>query len=1024
MRLAPLILIAVILAGLAWFLWPDSSPSAASEATQDGAAAAELAAGTLGALDSPEVRREAAAGSLIVRVLDAQGRATAATVHGKVNGAATRLSTRDGVLTIPPPLTTCELMAEAGGAWSELGRWTDAGAGVKELVLRLEPATGASLRIHVSVEGEGPAAAPLARLTSAGRRGGIGEIFEGFEFRQDLQDREQAERAAAPPPPPPSERTTRERLLRENLANESWSGQNGLIEINSLLPGAWSFEITQAGCAPEFLDVELLPTTTEREVLLRRAGSVMGRVLGPDGKALAGAEVGLWIMPESELPWFDPLDDFERYGRMPGSIPAQHRGVTGSDGRFELPLVRPGTYDVLVGMTDLRPAVDGPVTVLSQQRADAGDVALRRGHSLRVRAVDPAGQPVPGALASWRAGETTIAVLAAGAKAVATDADGLAVLSALPGGEIAAEVQAAGFARARETFNFQDPPRTPQDWDVVLRAGAILPGNVSSGGLPVSGATVNVVPSGGSLPFMQQLVSVEATMKTGPDGNFRFESLPVGTWAVHVEHDDHSSFTSPELTLLEGENPPLQVDLAAGATLRVTVLDETGAPVAQAPIMAMESSMQAQENASTGPDGVAVLAHLRAGSWQVMRVNVGDDEPGEMPSDFEVRFEYVTLADGEIKDITLGGAVVSATLEGRITVAGAPQAGKMVILIGPGGVKTATSDADGQYKLEKVEVGDYIVTIATGFAGGSSWTGAIQVSGGGVQRHDLALPSSVVEIVVMDGASGDTLQGIPVNLRPEDSSSISGGMFQTTDGQGLARFEMLLPGSYMAAVGNLAMPMLGGGEGRGSAMTGGIRVASDNSGVQRVEVRLPEPAQLRLRVSGPDGSYLPGVHVFCLDEKGNALNIMSMKPTNSKGVVELSGLPPGLMRFVARHPDIGRAEFEVMLQAGQLAKQEVTLGTGVHVLLTVVNEKNEAIGGVMAVLVDARGHAVNYMFTMEETQALQQSFYSGSAMRIGPLTPGPYTVRLTRPGSAVVSHQVTVAQSPAEQPLRLRFATE
>lgn len=1025
MRLASIFIILLVLAGLAWLLWPQPVRSGVDGAPAGpGGAAAAPAAGALSGGDPGALTREAAAGGLLVRVLDAQGKACAATVQGKVNGTAARLSTADGLLRLPPPLANCELIAEAGGAWSAVGSWTAAGESPRELVLRLEDLTGASLRIRVSVENEGPAAAPVAELAAAGRRGGLGEMFEGFAFREDLRDREPEEDESPRVITVEAPDNARARLLRENLAEETWQGRDGVIEIGRLLPGAWSFLITQEGCAPEFLDVPILEGGNEKEVLLRRAGSVAGRVLGPDGRPLAGAQIGLWSKPEAEMPWFDPLDDFQRYGRMPGAIPAHHRAVSGSDGRFVLPLVRPGSYALLGVTADLRPAVGGPVAVVSLQRADAGDLTLLRGHTLNVRVVDGAGQPVAGASAGWRSGGSTMAMLAAGAKPVLTDAGGFARIEAIPGGEIEAEVIAPGFARARETFSFQDPPREAKDWDAVLRAGAVLPGVVTSAGVPVSGAALKVVPAKESMPFLQQLVAVEAAARSGPDGSFRFENLPVGSWRVQAEHADHASFTSADLSLAEGVNPPLQIQLAPGATLRVTVLDETGAPVPQSTIMAMESTLQAQENGVTGPDGVAVLSHLRAGNWQLMRIDVDGLESGELPTDFQVRFVYVQLAEGETKDVTLGGPVESATVEGRLTVAGAPLDGWMVLLIGKGGMKTASSGADGEYRMEKVEVGEYLLTVMKGLGGGSSWTGSIVVTGGGVQRHDLALPSSAIEVRVVDGASGQTLQGIPVNLRPEDSSSISGGMFSTTDGQGVARFEMLTVGSYLAAVGNLAFPMLGGGEGRGSAITGSIRVDSENAGTQRVEVRLPEPATLIVRISGPDGAYLPGAHVFCLDAQGNALNIMSVNPTNSRGVVKLTGLPPGLGRFVARHPQAGRVEFEAMLQAGGEVKQEVTLGTGVHLLLTVVNARNEPIGGVLAVLLDARGHQVNYMFTMEESQAVQQAWNSGSAQRIGPLTPGPYTVRLTRPGQAVVSHRITLAPAPAEQALRLRFAQE
>lgn len=1024
MRVAPLMLVVIVLAGLAFLLWPDGGEPGSTDFTPEGAAAAAPEAGVLGAADSAALTRATAQGSLLVRVLDARGQACAATVHGKVNGVKAQLRVRDGMLTLPPPVEKCELMAESGGAWSALTTWTSDSGSAREIVLRLEDQTGASLRIHVSVEGEGPAAAPVAQVVAWARRGGLGEVFEGFEFREGLRDSEAREPAASRPAVVEAPEAARARLLRENLAEESWQGSAGWIEIKGLLPGAWSFLITQDGCAPEFLDVTLLPMPAEREVLLRRAGSVAGRVLGPDGQGLAGVEIGLWSKPESEIPWFDPLDDFERYGRMPGAIPPHHLGLTGFDGRFVLPLVRPGSYDLLAVTESLRPAVGGPLLVQGQQRAEAGDLTLLRGHTLQARVVDLAGKPVSGALLGWRAGETTMAVLAAGAKPSVTNTDGMAQISALPGGAIEAEITAPGFARARETFTFQDPPRETKVWEVVLRAGAVLPGSVLSGGMPVSGATVRVMPTKEALPFMQQLLAVEAATRTAPDGSFRFDNLPIGAWRVQVTHDDHSAFTSPDLNLLEGENPPLLVHLSPGATLRVTVLDETGAPVPQTTIMAMESSMQAQENGITGPDGVAVLSHLRAGNWQVMRMDLAGLEAGKMPEDFQVRFEYVELAEGELKEITLGGAVVSATIEGRVTVSGVPQKGRMVILIGKGGVKTASSNADGEFILEKVEVGDYLVSVMMGLGGGSSWTGSIEVTGGGVQRHDLALPSSIIEVLVVDGATGQVVQGIPVNLRPEDSSSVSGGSFQSTDGQGLARFEMLTPGTYLAAVGNLAMPMLGGGEGRGSAMISGIRVASEDAGTQRVEARLPAPATLRLRVAGPDGAYLAGVHVYYLDAEGNNLNSLSMKPTNAKGVVELIGLPPGLGHFVARHPQLGRVEFETMLTAGEISKQEVTLGKGVHLMLTVVNAKGEPIGGVLAVLEDARGHVVNFMITIEESQEIQKAWYSGTALRIGPLTPGPYTVRLTRPGQATVQHKVTVTPEPAEQPLRLRFAPE
>ena len=1022
MRLGLGLALFVMAGAVAFLLWPDRGGAAREDGENQAREATQAPeAGRLDGAAGGGLERGAVAGTLLLRVLDAAGRPVGAIIHARVNGEPQRVETRDGLAHLAPPVKECTAVAESAGAWSEPATWREADGGPREIVLRLGEHLAAALRVRVTVAGEGAAPSPLARLADVVRRGGMIEYFENLEFRDDLAGR------TAEPASPLREAPTaaRARLQRDAVAERNWEGKDGVIEIAGLLPGTWSFEVTQSGCAPEYTHADLPPGgAAEVEVTLQRAGSVAGRVLGPDGKPAAGARVALWTRRDEEMPWMDPLSDFLRYGRMPRMIPEHHRALCGPDGTFTILVAKRGRHDLLAAADGLRPAIAGPVDVTPAERSDAGVLTLARGHELRVEVRDAGGAPVADARVAWRAGESLIASLTSGAVSLTTDRAGDVLLAGLPAGEVEATVEAAGRARARAPFHFDDPPaREPRVWRVTLNAGALLPGSVFADGFPVVGAVVRALPPLEAVQFLPGTARAVEVVTSQADGTFRIEHLPVGTWRVEIEHPDHAPFASEPLTLAEGENPPLHAQLHRGATLRVTVLDENDQPVSEAMIAAMQPALQQMANGRTGADGVALLPHLLPGDWQVMQMEINATEDLEN-LDFGMRFVYVTLAEGGYKEIVLGGRVVVADVEGIVTMGGVPQPGKMVMLIGPGGMLSGRTDADGAYLLQKVQVGEYALTITTGLGGGSSWTDGLDVPEAGVLRHDIALPSSAVEVLVVDAATGALAAGVPVNLRPADSSSISGGMFQSTTGEGLARFEMLKAGVYVAAVGNFAMPMFGGGEGKGSLMLRDIVVASEDAGTQRVEARLPSPARLRVRVTGTDGAFVAGAHVFCMDESGLALNVISTKPTNAKGVVELTGLPLGFARFVVRHPELGRAEFEVVLLAGDLVKQEVTLQTGVHLMVEVASAEGEPLAGVLVVVLDERRRPVNYMFSTEDSLAIQRSFMTGGAQRIGPLMPGEYTVQLVRSGHATAEHAVTIAPAPAEQYLRLRAAGE
>ncbi|MDA1259278.1 MAG: hypothetical protein O3A20_01505 [Planctomycetota bacterium] len=1037
-RLLPWLLIAAIAAILALVFYDGADLAAPATGDQSADEATTLQQPASGAALDPSAQpsRSGATGAVVVRVVDATGKPADATLHLLQDGEPARVQAVRGSAQILPPPQQLSVVAESGGSWSKAEHWSASEPGNWELLLSLGAERGAGLSVQVSIDGEGPAAGAQVRVLDGTSSDPWRRMLEGLALRAP-DDSEQvasaptesAARAEAPAPPEAlpqaPERPDGKRIARRSLARETWTADDqGTALLPGLQAGAWSFEVRSPGCSPEFFEIELAEgDQSSRDVLLQRSGVVVGRVLGPGGAAMNRAEVGLWPQLEGEMPWFDPMEDFTRYGRMPGSIPAELRTTCDTDGRFEIASARAGEYLVLVTADGLRPATSAKLTVEPRGRTDAGDLKLQRGHEIAVSVRGPTGEPVAGASLNWRAGESIMGMLSQGSDPLFTDGEGNAALQGLPSAEITVTVEHGSFAREKRTFTLSAGLESfPKSWEVTLRAGASLSGTVLSAGASVQGARLRVLPPQGEAGMLSAIFEGEASAVSGIDGGFRFERLPPGTWRVGVDHDDHARLMTEAFEFFEGDNAPLILRLAEGGTLVIHVLDEEGAAVEGAVVLAQETVDFQSETGTTDADGLTIIEHLPPGRWRLMRV---DQMQNQDPQDLrlDMKFLFVTLEDGERKEVQLGGPVERADVSGLLTMNGQPLAKHSLVLIGNGGVRTERTDDNGVYLVNGVALGEYMVTVTSTLGGGSSWSGALVVRQPGTMQHDIELPSSTVEVLVVDGVSGAPVAGVPVNLRPEDASSVSGGAFQKSNAEGIASFALLVPGRYLAAVGNLAMPMLGGGEGLGSTMVQGIVVASENSGTQRVEARLPQSAQLRVRVTGPDGNYLAGAHVHCLSVDGQALNFFSTKGSNGKGVVELSGLPPGSHRFLARHPQIGSREFEVVLVAGQLTKSEVSLQAGVQLRVSVTDADGAPLSGVLAVAMEENGRPLFY-FTIEESQEINQSWFSGAPQRVGPLDPGSYVIRLHRPGYAAVDHRVTVAASPALQDVRLRFTVE
>jgi hypothetical protein len=175
--------------------------------------------------------------------------------------------------------------------------------------------------------------------------------------------------------------------------------------------------------------------------LLERGDEVSGRVLTADRKGLAGLRVELWSASSSYL-WSDST-------------------LTNEDGRFAIPNVPPGAYELHVYAAE--PASAFPVRVLRPvfAPADLGEIVLAPSelvrHTLKVAALDAQGAPMSGAeLRVWQGASGRGALVA-----TASD-EGVLSLAGLPAGAYRVELGGA--------FGWRDLGTTWLEADLELGA--------------------------------------------------------------------------------------------------------------------------------------------------------------------------------------------------------------------------------------------------------------------------------------------------------------------------------------------------------------------------------------------------------------------------------------------------------------------------------------------------------------------------------------------------------------------------
>ncbi len=266
-----------------------------------------------------------------------------------------------------------------------------------------------------------------------------------------------------------------------------------------------------------------------------------------------------------------------------------------------------------------------------------------------------------------------------------------------------------------------------------------------------------------------------ATARTDESGVARLNSFEGARCTLAVEHAEHAPHRSEPFTCAVGQPEAREVRLSVGGSVRVTLKDVQGRPVAGAKIERRMARVPGAPPAPlSGPDrpevtdasGVVVFRHLAPGLHRFrpdsssMSFGGGDVQfviAGIMGGEQEPGWVEAAVAENAETALELL-APLRVALRGVVTEGGAPLAGALVTLerkadageesgrmmiFGMGGGPSGRTDGRGRYEVQNVKSGDYTARVTHK---SRAMPAEVDVTIGSDDRElDIALDVAVIE---------------------------------------------------------------------------------------------------------------------------------------------------------------------------------------------------------------------------------------------------------------------------------------
>jgi hypothetical protein len=514
------------------------------------------------------------------------------------------------------------------------------------------------------------------------------------------------------------------------------------------------------------------------------------------------------------------------------------------------------------------------------------------------------------------------------------DSAGKFALPSLLPGTYRLFVVAEGFAVAQSDLVVV-APGAAQRVDFELERGGTVSGSVldAETGAPISGAylvsesdtQIAVL----SLDAPDNLGFDRATTGLG-NGNFRFERLSSGDQILRASAPGYGAAWVDVLALADGEERgDVVFRLPRTGRIEGSVLDAAGLPIPEVMVIASTTDFERKRPCLTyrraigDVEGRFVLPDLGAGAWAVLNFGpVASLRDGRYTPEFAlagVRVGEVTIVNyharrpkqllrGTVRDAQ-GGPVAALGLMLAPKGGGDPSSGN--------GWSSATTLADGSYRIPDVEPGAYDLFVAWGGPTEMVYVESFEVLGRGDALHDVALPGGEVRGRVLDGAHGRGMELAVVVLysfEPDGTRRFAGKVL--TDAEGRYVLRPLRDGRH-------ELWAYSGTEAYGPESSA-LQVAQ---GVVQggTEFTLFPGGTLLVEVSA-DGKGFAGAEVRFLDDRGVEAQFAERTTTDALGTYLVVGIKPGRWRVRARDAAGREREAEVEVVAGARATLELDLG--------------------------------------------------------------------------------------------------
>lgn len=393
------------------------------------------------------------------------------------------------------------------------------------------------------------------------------------------------------------------------------------------------------------------------------------------------------------------------------------------------------------------------------------------------------------------------------------------------------------------------------------------------------GAPTGSVVTGATLTLFGPDGTALATTTSAADGTYSFPGFTAaGGYAVELtalpeaggEHpfglvpSGSSTVTDVDLSVTDATD----VDLAAREIQPIavsgTVLSDDGTPVPGATVTLTPAGGGPPLTAVTNSQGGYVIDDvawdLEAGQPLEYTFGVTDLPAG---STVTTTPPALTVDVGEEAPSTGNDFVVQPppSLSGTVTAGGAPVAGAVVTITGPGGSVTVPTAADGTYVADLLPPGEYTVSVEVpfGFTADGPTTRTVAVAAEDVTDVDFALarPGAVGGVVTDD--AGDPVPGATVTV-----DGPAGPVELVTDADGAYFLGDLAPGDYA-----IVLTVPDGYTATSTERQVTISAAGENRLDQDFALaQVVPPVSAGGTVVDGDGAPVPGVQVDVLDADG------------------------------------------------------------------------------------------------------------------------------------------------------------